>query len=533
VSILATLLVILALTYVANVSFIVQFLVSLVGLGVAIDYSLFTLSRYREELAAGHDYPDALSRALGVIGPVVCVSGLALGIGLVGLAFFHGSFLAVLGLGGAVVVVLAVVFALTFLPALLAVLGPRIHAGRVPLVPLRPSTGHWHRAADAVMRHPVAVLVPTLAVLVAMGMPFRHLEMTAADVRVLGLDVEARRGYEMLKRDFPELGSTRLTVAVTFPSAPALDVARIGALYDFAKKIEASPHVTAVRSIVNAEGLGREDLQSVLLSPPPLYAAQIEEGKRLTVGDDVVLLYALLDVPPEAPAARGLVDAIRAERRVGDGSALVGGQTAQDMDATDFLERRTPLAVTFVMTTTFVALFLLLGSVVLPLKAIVMNLLSVAGSFGALVWVFQEGHLGLAEPRPVEHVLPILLFCVLFGLSMDYEVLMLSRIKETYEAKGDNTFAVAEGLEKTAGLVTSAAAIMVVVFAAFALARVVMVRAVGFGMAVAIALDATLVRVLLLPATMRLFGRWNWWAPGPMLRLRAALGFGAKRSSGG
>ncbi len=173
---------------------------------------------------------------------------------------------------------------------------------------------------------------------------------------------------------------------------------------------------------------------------------------------------------------------------------------------------------------TFVILFLLLGSVVLPIKAIVMNLVSVSASFGALVWVFQEGHLGIAEPRPVEHALPVLLFCVLFGLSMDYEILMLSRIKEIYEKTHDNTHAVAEGLEKTAGLITSAAAIMIVVFAAFALAKVVLIRAVGFGMALAVAVDATLVRLLLVPATMRLFGKWNWWAPAPLKKLRAALG---------
>ncbi len=173
---------------------------------------------------------------------------------------------------------------------------------------------------------------------------------------------------------------------------------------------------------------------------------------------------------------------------------------------------------------TFVILFLLLGSVVLPIKAIVMNFVSVAASFGALVWVFQEGHLGIAQPRPIDHALPVLLFCVLFGLSMDYEVLMLSRIKESYEKTYDNTHAVAEGLEKTAGLITSAAAIMIVVFAAFALASVVLIRAVGFGMALAVGIDATLVRLLLVPATMRLFGKWNWWAPAPLVRLRTAMG---------
>ena len=176
------------------------------------------------------------------------------------------------------------------------------------------------------------------------------------------------------------------------------------------------------------------------------------------------------------------------------------------------------------MGATILVVFLLLGSVVLPLKAVAMNFLSIAGSFGALVWVFQDGHLFVTEPRPVEPSLPMLLFCVLFGLSMDYEVLMLSRMKESYERTGDNTEAVADGLEKTAGLITSAAAIMVSVFGAFALARVVLIQAVGLGMALAVALDATLVRVLLVPATMRLFGDSNWWAPAVLVRLRRRLG---------
>jgi RND superfamily putative drug exporter len=248
-------------------------------------------------------------------------------------------------------------------------------------------------------------------------------------------------------------------------------------------------------------------------------------GEKLMVGERSLLLYVITDAAPETPEAQGVVHALRAIRRVGDGTLLVGGQTATDIDITAFIRSRTPRVVAFIVAMTFVILFALLGSVVLPVKAVLMNALSVAGSFGALVWVFQEGHLGLAAPRPVEPTVPVLLFCVLFGLSMDYEVLMLSRMKEVYERTGDNTTAVAIGLEKTAGLITSAAAIMVVVFGAFALAAVVVVRAVGFGMALAVALDATLVRVLLVPATMRLFGKLNWWAPAWLLRLRAGLGF--------
>ncbi len=498
---------------------------SLIGLGVAIDYSLFTVSRYREELAHGHDYRAALSRALEGAGRVVCFSGLAVGTGLAGLMFFGGSFLWALGVGGAVVVVLAVVFALTFLPALLAVLGPRIHAWRVPISRLGPTDGFWHRAAEGVMRRPILVLVPTLAVLAVMAAPFRKIELIGADVRVLGAGVEARKGFETLKRDFPEIGDNRVVIAVAFPNAPALNPDRIGALYDLSKRVAAIPHVTKVESIVSAPGLDKEDLQTVLIDPPDLYKVQVDAGKKMTVADRYVLLYALTDSAPESRTSEDVVRGIRRQRAVLDGSLVVGGQTAENMDGTRFIADRTPRAVAFVMLMTFVILFLMFGSVVIPLKAIAMNTVSVASSFGALVWIFQEGHLGIAEARPIDHGLPVLLFCILFGLSMDYEVLMLSRIKETYDATRDNTHAVADGLEKTAGLITSAATIMVCVFAAFAFAKIVLVQAVGFGMALAVTIDATLVRLLLAPATMRLFGDKNWWAPAPLLKVRALLGF--------
>jgi len=515
---------VLGISHVTDIAEYTVNVCSLIGLGVAIDYSLFTLSRYREELARGYDVSEALRIALGHAGRVVCFSGLVLMTGLAGLLFFRGSFLAAMAIGAVIVVGLAMVFALTFLPALLAVLGSRIDALALPL--RRPGRHDeiWRRMGAWVMKRPIAVLLPTLAILVGMGTPFLRLQMSEADVRLLARGVEAREGYESLVRDFPTLGANRLTLAVRFPSSPALSEKRIDALYELSERVAKLPHVTGVESIVSGTDLDEDELAYVLQAPPPSFKEKIEAAKRATVGDRVVLLYALLDSAPESQDSIALVSELRADRTVGDGKLLVGGQTASDIDATQLVRDETPHAILFVTGATFVILFLLLGSIVLPIKAMVMNLLSVSGSFGALVWIFQEGHLGIAPPRPVEHALPVLLFCVLFGLSMDYEVLMLSRMKESYEATGDNEGAVVDGLARTAGLITSAAAIMIVVFAAFAFATIVLMRAVGFGMALAVFVDATLVRLLLVPATMRLLGKWNWWAPKPLLKARAWLG---------
>ncbi len=502
---------------------------SLVGTGVAIDYSLFTVSRYREELALGKSYEAALVRTMSTAGRVVAFSGIAVATGFGGLLFFEGSYLAGLGVGGGCVVALAVVFALTFLPALLAVLGPKVHSGRIPGKAMNAGSGrYWGTMARWVMRRPVQVLVPTLAVLLVMGVPFLHLQMGAVDARVLAETEEARRGYELLKKDFPQQAATRIIVALEFPTAPALTKDHIGTLYDVSRAIGALPHVRKVQSMVDGDQpLEKEDYQDVLINPSPMYAPIVEEAKKLAVGERVILLTVLTDSTPESKEARELVSLVRALHVAADEGArvVVGGQTARDLDISRYVEKRTPRAMGFVVAVTLVTLFLLFGSVVLPVKAVLMNLVSITGSFGALVWVFQDGHLFGIEPRPIEPSVPVLLFCVLFGLSMDYEVLMLSRIREAYLRSGDNTAAVAEGLQKTAGLITSAAAIMVAVFGAFAVAQIVIVKAIGFGMALAVALDATLVRVLLVPSTMRLFGHLNWWAPRWLLTIRKSLGF--------
>lgn len=508
---------VMALSHVADMAVYAINVASLIGLGVAIDYSLFIVSRYRAALGEGKSYEDALVEAVSTAGRAVAFSGLAVGVGLSGLLFFQGSFLATMGLAGAIVVLLAIVFALTFLPALLAVLGPRIHAGRMPLGRVGSRFGGgWQRVARWVMKHPVLVLAPTLAFLVTLGAPFLELRMAQVDVTVLPAEAEARRGWELLREQFPEQAANRIFVAVRFGGSP-LEASRARSLYELSQRVRAMPGVIDVQSFFDLGPMfDRDSTVAVVRTPYDQLSPELQVLRDTLVGGRTAVLVVLTEAAPSSDAARDLVRALRASRRVADGLLLVAGRTADDVDVTAFILARAPAAVAFVVVMTYVVLFVLLRSVLLPLKAIVMNVLSIAASFGALVWIFQEGHLASVlhfEPGPIDPTLPVLLFCTVFGLSMDYEVLMLTRMQEEYRGHRDNLRAVADGLERTGPLVTSAAAIMVTVFLAFALAAVLVVKATGIGMALAVAVDATLVRVLVVPATMRLFGDLNWWCP--------------------
>ncbi len=515
---------VMLLSHVSDMAQYTVNVVTLIGLGVAIDYSLFIVSRYRDELARGAGLEEALAIAIATAGRAVAFSGLAVGIGLGGLLFFPRSYLFTMGLAGAIVVGLSVGCALTLLPALLATFGDRIHAGHIPFA-LPGAASTWHRIAHLVMRHPLLVLLPTLAFVVAVGSPFRRLRMAAADIEVLPHNVEARRGDDLLRAEVPSEAHNRIVIAVRFPDGPVLTPDRVAALYQLSRRVAALPTVVKVESVVDLDArLGQAEYENLFRLPSGLLPSGIRYAIRRTVGERAAILAAVSSAPTNSDEARAVVHATRAQRRVADGELLVTGATANDVDSTEFISSHTPEAVAFVMAMTYLVLYLLLGSLLLPLEAVFMNLLSIAGSFGALVFIFQEGHLaGLLhfQPGPIEPTLPVLLFCSLFGLSMDYEVLLLTRIQEEYERTGDNTHAVTDGLERSARIITSAAAIMVAVFAAFALADIVVVKAMGVGMALAVALDATLVRLVMVPATMRLFGDLNWWAPR-WLRARPA-----------
>ena len=503
--------------------------VTLIGLGVAIDYSLFITNRFREEMRRGHSGNNALAIAMATSGRAITFSGLTVAIGLSGMLFYQGTFLSSMGISGAIVVASAVFYGLTFLPALLAILGRNLGRGRIPIFqPDSSGTGWWHALATAVMRRPFFVLVPVVAFILLAGSPFLHLRHANNDVTTLPKHEESRAAFDRLVNEFPGGNQTHISAVVEYPTADPLAPARIPGLVDFANKVAALPNVDSVTSPVTIDPrLGAADYATVYSQPRSQLPAQLQALIRGTVGEHIVVLDVVTQKGIYSDEARQLVRSIRALPAPPDAEAAVTGFTAIDLDTVEFIAGHTPAALAYIVAATMLVLFLLLGSVILPLKAVVMNLLSISASFGALVWIFQDGHFAAQlgfTPGSIDPTLPVIMFCTVFGLSMDYEVLLLSRIQEEYLKTHDNTSAVATGLEKSGRLITGAAAIMVGVFAAFALADIVLIKAIGLGMALAVAIDATLVRALVVPATMRLLGDLNWWAPGPLARLQRRIG---------
>jgi len=512
---------------VTDVSVYALNVVTLIGLGVAIDYSLFITNRFREEMRRGHSGNNALGIAMATSGRAITFSGLTVAIGLSGMLFYQGTFLSSMGISGAIVVASAVFYGLTFLPALLAIIGGNLGRGRVPfLQPDSAGTGWWHTIATAVMRRPLVVLVPVVAFILVLGSPFLHLRLANNDVTALPKHEESRAAFDRLVNEFPGGNQTHITVVVEYPSGDPLAPAHIPGLVDLAKKISALPNVDKITSPVTASGdssVGAAEYTALYSQPRSQLPPQLQALIRGTVGEHIIVFDVVTQKGIYSDEARQLVRSIRTLQPPPDATLAVTGFTAIDLDTVDFIASHTPAALAYIVVATMLVLFLLLGSVVLPLKAVVMNLLSISASFGAIVWIFQDGHFAAQlgfTPGSIDPTLPVIMFCTVFGLSMDYEVLLLSRIQEEYLRTGDNTAAVASGLERSGRLITGAAAIMVGVFAAFALADIVLIKAIGLGMALAVAIDATLVRALVVPATMRLLGDLNWWAPGPLARLQ-------------
>ncbi|WP_246001840.1 MMPL family transporter [Allorhizocola rhizosphaerae] len=477
------------LAQVTDVSVFAINIITMLGLGMAIDYSLFIVSRFREELANGLSTSDAVVASLARAGRTVLVSGLTVALALASLLVFPMDFLKSMAWGGMSAVLVAMVAALTALPALLAVLGPRVNSLRVRLpraarpvevhalsgVQSNQDSGGWAKLARSVMRRPVIYAVGVTALLLALATPFLRLELGGFDERVLPDGTESREVSERLVKDFPG-GGYPITVLVNGP---------VG---DLPQRIDGLDGATGVR-------------------------VTAQRG-------DATLLWVSYAGEATGEAARELVGDIRSLEAPAGTQMMVGGRSAADVDQIQAFGDRLPWMLLLIAASTFVLLFLAFGSVVLPLKAILMNVISIGASFGVVVWVFQDGHLadwlgvtvtGFLEPSNL-----VLMLAILFGLATDYEVFLLSRVREEWDAKRDNTHAVALGLQRTGGIITAAALLLIIVVAGFATGGTATIKLLGVGTVVAIAVDAALVRTLLVPATMRLLGKWNWWAPRPL-----------------
>jgi RND superfamily putative drug exporter len=478
-----------------DLSFFVTNMITMMGLAVGIDYSLFVVSRYREERAKGLDKLDAITAAGATASRAVLFSGMTVVLALCGLLIFPLSVFQTMGIGAILVVIVAVLASLTLLPAVLGLLGDKVNAIRIPLIQRRKAGnmakaggGFWDWTSRAVMRRPVFSLVVAAGLLVALAIPYFDLNKGFAGISTIPDGLRSKEAFVVLQEEFG-FGQ----------DVPALVV------------IDGQTDSESMQAAI-------QRFQATVASDP----AFIPSGLEVYPETDLTVFSTRLAGDPWGKEAMDAVARLRADYipEAFNGvpaEVLVTGGTAEIMDFNQTTDTYTPLIIAFVLGLSFLLLTVAFRSIVVPVKAIIMNLLSVGAAYGLLVLVFQKGVgaslFGFQQVDTVESWLPLFLFSVLFGLSMDYHVFLLSRIRERFNQTGNNTEAVAFGLRSTGRLITGAALIMVAVFGGFALGDLVVMQEMGFGLAVAVLMDATIVRSILVPSTMRLLGKWNWYLP--------------------
>ena len=591
VAIPVTMAVIYAIGLHTSMSVFVLNITSIIGLGISIDYSLFMIRRFRDELAGGRSVQDAIGWTVATAGESILFSGLIVMIGFCSLLLIGIELMTSLGIGGAVVVATSVLAALTLLPALLGVLGYRINALRIPFLsrftmhtshrakhtpqkesgekpytnlqhgamqasppfstpppplrgfrakhnpqkesgekPQKEGQGFWQSWALGVMKRPVLIILLVTAVLVGMGWPIFSIALGSTNTAALPKSAEARQGIDILNAQFPETNDNPIYVVVqAHDGSSMLTRGNLDKLDHLSKWIATQANVNGVISLTQlpaTPGASTPSLQQLIT----LYSTgayqqnpSIAQLVASTTNGNTSLITVTTYAKVDSSEGKALVNNLRAgDQRAGQGlTVLVGGNQADSLDFNNYLYSNFPRAVLFILVTTYILLLIMFRSVFLPLKAILMNVLSVSACLGVLVFIFQWGNLsnilGFTSDGFLDSIIPILLFCILFGLSMDYEVFLLSRIREEWLLTHDNRRAVARGLEKTGGVITNAALLFVIVAGAFTFTSIVVTKEMGLGMALAVLVDATIIRTLLVPATMRLLGRWNWWMPGRRL----------------
>ncbi len=565
-SVVTTLALVFLVAQATDMSIFVLNIASFLGLGMAVDYSLLMVSRFREELqtrsntvrpriksgagsepvegpstnpantvrpriksGAGSEPvegPDttvasAVTTTIETSGKAIVFSAGTSVIALSGLLFFDMMMMRSLGVGGITVILFSMLIALTLLPALFAVLGHRVD--RLSIWRRRTVRGgFWFNLSQWVMRHPAAVIIPTTALLILLGLPFLNVNLGSPWASILPEEAESRQGQELVNERFGPGELSQVILVETSPTS-TLSPQNIAANLEFVERMESDPRVVRVDSIYAADlpdmRAGLITTPAYLAGTPPSLSDEAQTAFNELVSEDL-RTQMIRVVPVHSPTAdetRALVSEIRSNPPGGDMKVLVTGITADQLDNVDSMYSDFPRVIVYVVIVTYIALLLLFRSVLLPLKAVVLNALSILASFGALVFVFQQGNfeglLGFTSDGTTEATVPILVFAIVFGLSMDYEVFLLSRVKEEYERTGDNTRAVAVGMERSGRIITSAAAILIVVSAGFATGDILIIKALGLGTAIAVLVDSTIVRALLVPALMRVMSHLNWWAP--------------------
>lgn len=512
--------------------------VSITALGLSIDYSLFIIRRFREELALERTVQEAIQITVATAGDAILHSGLAVLIGFVGLLWIGIGLMTSYGLGGITTTAITLCLALTLLPAILSVLGERINALQLPLLAggrMYARAGRarmeaktfWQSWALLIMKRPVLSIVLSIAVLLCAGWPARTLLPRLPDAFTLPATSPSHQGYAVIKAQFPALNHDPIVVIVQTPDGSAiLGAAHIAGIQRITHWIGAQAYVAQVVSLAqpprfaHMPPLDAEQLAGLYASGSYQRFPQLAQFVTSISSSDTTMMLVQTNAAEGSQDELTLISHLRSMgQQVKEGlHTLVGGTQATNLDFNQVLYKNFLFALLFILLTTYILLLFTFHSLLLPLKAILMNIISVSAAYGTLVYIFQEGHfanlLNFTSSGFIICFIPILMFCILFGLSMDYEVFLLSRIREEWLRTRNNSAAVALGLEKTGGVITSAALLLVIVAGSFVWTSLIVTKELGFGITVSVLVDATLIRCLLVPATMQLLGRWNWWLPG-------------------